>query len=60
VRAMRNSTQPIELLVKHFDRYTTLRVAYSGGLRYPYLERAEQTRDRLSAILKSRSKQPTK
>jgi predicted metalloprotease with PDZ domain len=54
VRSAKNASRPIELLVKHFDRYTTLKVPYYGGLRYPHLERTGP-RDRLSAILRSRT-----
>jgi len=36
----KNSGQPIELLVRRGDRYLTVPVAYSGGLRWPWLERA--------------------
>jgi hypothetical protein len=41
--------------VKTFDRYTTVRVPYFEGLRYPDLERIDGTDDRLTAILKSRT-----
>ena len=43
---------PIELLVKRGTRYLTVPVAYHGGLRWPWLERAgsgEQGLDRLLA-----------
>ena len=39
IRAAKGTNQPIELLVKTFDRYTTVRVPYFEGLRYPDLER---------------------
>jgi predicted metalloprotease with PDZ domain len=55
VRAAKDSHQPIELLIKTFDRYTTIRVPYFEGLRYPHLERIEGADDRLSVILKSRT-----
>jgi predicted metalloprotease with PDZ domain len=55
VRAAKDSHQPIELLVKTFDRYTTVRVPYFEGLRYPYLERIDGTEDRLTTILKARN-----
>jgi hypothetical protein len=48
--ASRGSDQPIELLAKSFDRYTTVRVPYFEGLRYLYLERIDTTEDRLMAI----------
>jgi predicted metalloprotease with PDZ domain len=44
--------QPIELLVKNLDRYKLIKLAYYEGLKYPALQRAERTEDRMSAILK--------
>jgi predicted metalloprotease with PDZ domain len=44
--------QPIELLVKNLDRYKLIKLAYYDGLKYPALQRAERTEDRMSAILK--------
>jgi predicted metalloprotease with PDZ domain len=55
IRAAKGTNQPIELLVKTFDRYTTVRVPYFEGLRYPDLERIDGTDDRLTAILKPRT-----
>jgi hypothetical protein len=40
--------------VRDFDTFRTVRLDYHGGLRYPHLERVEQTPDRLSAILAAR------
>ncbi len=47
--------QPVELLVKNFDRYKTVRIAYFDGLKYPVLQRIDRTEDRLAAILKPRT-----
>jgi predicted metalloprotease with PDZ domain len=55
IRAAKGTNQPIELLVKTFDRYRTVRIPYFEGLRYPYLERIDGTDDRLTTILKPRS-----
>jgi predicted metalloprotease with PDZ domain len=55
IRAAKSTHQPIELLVKTFDRYRTIRVPYFEGLRYPRLERVEGTADRLTTILKPRT-----
>ena len=55
IRAAKGTNQPIELLVKTFDRYATVRVPYFEGLRYPALERIDGTDDRLTVILKSRT-----
>jgi len=54
IKAAKGNTRPIELLVKDFDRYRTIRLDYHDGLRYPHLERIEGTPDRLSKILASR------
>lgn len=51
----KTGTAPIELLVKTYDRYSTVRIDYHDGLQYPHLERIEGQPDRLTDILKSRS-----
>jgi predicted metalloprotease with PDZ domain len=51
----RSGWQLIELLVKTFDRYRTVRLPYFEGLRYPHLERIDGTADRLTDILKPRT-----
>jgi predicted metalloprotease with PDZ domain len=53
VKAAKDGT-PIELLVKEFDRYRTVRIDYRGGLRYPHLERIPGTPDYLTPILTAR------
>lgn len=45
--------QPIELLIKDFDRYRSVSLDYHGGLRYPKLERGEG-KDLLSSIFESK------
>ncbi|MGC1305303.1 MAG: peptidase M61 [Caulobacteraceae bacterium] len=45
---------PIELQLKTGDRVSTARIAYTGGLRYPHLERIPGTPDRLGALLAAR------
>jgi len=52
--AAKDKNQPVELLVKNFDEYSTLRIDYHDGLKYPYLERIEGKADRLSELLKAR------
>jgi len=54
IAAAKTDTAPLELLVKNFDRYRTVRIDYHDGLQYPHLERIEGTPDRLADILKSR------
>ncbi len=45
---------PIRLIVKNGDRFRTVEIPYTGGLRYPALQRIEGTRDRLGDILTPR------
>jgi predicted metalloprotease with PDZ domain len=45
---------PIELLVQLHDTFSTLKLEYRDGPRYPRLERLDGTPDRLEAILKAR------
>jgi predicted metalloprotease with PDZ domain len=52
----RNTHTPIELIVKNLDRYRVVRIPYYEGLKYPRLERLDKTEDRLSAIMKPRTK----
>lgn len=51
VKAAKDGKAPIELLIKEFDRYRTVKLDYHGGLRYPHLERIAGKPDYLSAIL---------
>lgn len=41
----------LELLVKFENRYKTVKLSYTGGLRYPKLERIAGTPDGLTALL---------
>ena len=54
ITAAKTSKQPIALLVKEFDRYRTVTINYTGGLRYPHLERIEGTPDHLTRIFAAR------
>ncbi len=47
---------PVELIVKSADRFRTVRIAWTGGLRYPHLERTGGGPARLDAILAARTK----
>ena len=52
ITAAKTSKDPIQLLIKRGDRFTTVPVDYHGGLRYPWIEPAsagEQPLDRLLA-----------
>ena len=53
VTAAKGGSAPIELLVKNVDVYSTVKVDYHGGLRYPHLERAGG-KDLLDAIATAR------
>jgi predicted metalloprotease with PDZ domain len=55
IRTAKGTTQPIELLIKTFDRYRTVQLPYFEGLRYPHLERIEGVQDLLTLILKART-----
>lgn len=39
IKAAQDGKSPIELLLKEGPRYRTIRLAYTGGLRFPHLER---------------------
>jgi predicted metalloprotease with PDZ domain len=51
VQKTASAAQPIELLVKRGEYYSTHRVAYAGGERYPHLERDESKPDLLTKIM---------
>jgi predicted metalloprotease with PDZ domain len=50
VKAAKDDKAPIELMLREFDRYRTVKIDYHGGLRYPHLERIKGTPDYLTAI----------
>src|SRR5262249_49721800 len=52
--AAKDKNQAVELLVKNFDEYKTIRIDYHDGLKYPHLERVNGKADRLSELLKAR------
>ncbi len=51
ILAAEKSKQPIKLLLKRDDQFSTVNLDYSGGMRYPHLERVANTPDRLDPIL---------
>ncbi len=51
ILAAEKSKQPIKLLLKRDDQFSTVSLDYSGGMRYPHLERLANTPDRLDPIL---------
>lgn len=50
--AAKDNNQVIELLVKDFNEYKTVRIAYHGGLKYPHLVRDDSKPDTLATLLK--------
>jgi predicted metalloprotease with PDZ domain len=50
----KDKSQPLELLVKNFDEYKTVRIDYHDGLKYPHLVRDSSKPDTLSTLLKAR------
>jgi predicted metalloprotease with PDZ domain len=54
LRAGKNSTAPLELLVENTDYIKTYKLDYHGGERYPHLVRDESKPDLLSEIYKAR------
>jgi len=54
VIAAKTNKRPIELLVKDFDQYKTIKIDYSKGLKYPHLERIKDKPDYLSQVLTAR------
>ena len=54
IKAAKTNTAPIELMVKEFDRYRTVKIDYHGGLRHPHLQRIEGKPDYLTPILTAR------
>jgi len=51
ITAAKGGKKPIQLIVKDGERYRIVDIAWSGGLRYPRLERIEGTPDRLGDLL---------
>lgn len=45
---------PMDVLVKNFDRFRSVRIDYHDGLRYPHLERIAGSTDRLGEIFAPR------
>ncbi|WP_304218775.1 M61 family metallopeptidase [Phenylobacterium aquaticum] len=54
IEAARGAGAPVELIIKAGERYRTVRIPWTEGLRYPRLERIEGTPDLLGDILTPR------
>ncbi|MES2885841.1 MAG: peptidase M61 [Pseudomonadota bacterium] len=55
VKQAQDDQKPIELLLKNLDHYRTVKLSYTGGLRYPTLAPIEGRKDRLTAILSTKA-----
>jgi predicted metalloprotease with PDZ domain len=54
ITAAKNSSTPIQLLLKYQGGYRTVSVDYHGGLQYPHLVRVDGTPDYLDEIITPR------
>ena len=54
LRAGKNSSAPLELLVENTEYYKTFKVDYHDGEKFPHLVRDETRPDLLSDIIKPR------
>lgn len=54
ISSARNTTEPIELIIKNGATFTVTHIDYHGGLRYPHLERDTSQPARLDDILAPR------
>ncbi len=59
IAAARGGAAPIELIVKANEKYRVVKINWTGGLRYPRLERIAGTPDRLGDILGPRTRERT-
>jgi hypothetical protein len=50
----RTGKAPIELLVQNLDSFSTIKLDYHGGLKYPHLTRVASVPDRLGEIAAAR------
>jgi hypothetical protein len=55
IKAAKDNSQPISLLVLSDDYFKTIAVNYHGGERIPHLERVEQKPDYLDELIKPRT-----
>jgi predicted metalloprotease with PDZ domain len=54
LRAGKNSSEPLQLLIENTEYYRTYKLDYHGGEKYPHLVRDESKPDMLSDIIKPR------
>ncbi len=55
ITSAKSSAAPIELIVQNGNTFSTVQLSCHSGLRYPRLERIENTPDRLAEITKPRT-----
>jgi predicted metalloprotease with PDZ domain len=55
IKSAKSGAAPIELIVQNGDAFTTVKVDYHGGLKYPRLERLGNAPDRLADIARPRT-----
>jgi predicted metalloprotease with PDZ domain len=56
LRASKDTTSPMELIIDNSGYFKTVKIDYHGGLRYPHLERLAGEADVLTVIAASRSR----
>jgi predicted metalloprotease with PDZ domain len=54
LREGKNSSAPLELLIENTEYYTTYKIDYHGGEKYPHLVRDESKPDTLSQIIQQK------
>ena len=54
IKAAKNTTTPLEMLVENSDYYKTYKIDYHGGEKYPHLLRDDSKPDLLTDILKAK------
>jgi predicted metalloprotease with PDZ domain len=55
LRAAQSNQAPIEMLVQNLDTYSTLKVDYHTGPKYPHLTQAEGAPDRLGEVIAAKA-----
>jgi predicted metalloprotease with PDZ domain len=55
IKAAKDNSQPISLLVVADEYFRTFSISYHGGARYPHLVRNSETPDYLDELIKSRA-----
>jgi predicted metalloprotease with PDZ domain len=56
IKAAKGGSTPVQLIIQRSDRFETLDIPYSGGMRYPHLERADAGVTAIDQLLVSKRK----